>query len=372
MDFLIARDELVRTLGRVQGVVEKRTTSPVLSSVLLQARAEGLRVVATDKAMTFIGDVAATVRTPGEIAVDAANFYQTARVLADDVVTVSLLDNQRVEIRSGTATFKLNGYPGSEFPVTPPLDESKSLTIAMGELRRIVDQTLFAVAPDENRYGLNGVHIEDVTTDAGPMLRMVSTDGNRLCWSQAPYSGEIGIHRKMLLPRKGLDQVRRLLEGPDETPVEFAFGDRAALVRFPNVMVHMRLLEADFPDYRQVLPSAYKRRVLVDRAAFDAALRRVSIFAADTSHTVRFAFSGDGLVLTSRKLDAGDSREEIAVDLVGEPVTLGFNALYVQHVLAATTGSRLALELGDALQPCIIRLPEDDRCLFVVMPVRLD
>lgn len=372
MDFLIQRDELVRALGRVQGIVEKRTTSPVLSSVLLQARPEGLRLVATDKAMTFIGDVAATVRQAGEIAVDAANLYQTARVLAADVVSVTLLDNQRVEVRCGTATFKLNGYPGSEFPVTPPLDQSKSLTIAMGELRRIIDQTIFAVAPDENRYGLNGAHVEDVTTEAGPMLRMVSTDGNRLCWSQAPYQGELGIHRKMLLPRKGLDQVRKLLDGADDQPVEMAFGDRAALVRFPGVMVHMRLLEADFPDYRQVLPAAYKRRVLVDRDAFDAALRRVSIFAADTSHSVRFAFSGDGLVMTSRKLDAGDSREEVAVDLVGEPITMGFNALYIQHVMGATTGNRVALELGDTLSPCIVRLPEDDRCLFVIMPVRLD
>lgn len=372
MDLLIKRDELVRSLGRVQGIVERRTTTPLLSSVLLQARPDGLRLVATDKAMTFLGDVPATVRVPGEIAIDAVNLYQTARVLADDVVSITLLENQRVEVRCGTAVFKLNGYPGSEFPVTPPLDQSKSLTIAMGELRRIVDQTLFAVAPDENRYGLNGAHVEDVATEAGPMLRMVSTDGNRLCWSQAPYQGELGIHRKMLLPRKGLDQVRKLLDAGDDVPVEIAFGERAALVSFPGVMVHMRLLEADFPDYRQVLPASYKRRALVDRDALDAALRRVSIFAADSSHSVRFAFSGDSLVLTARKLDAGDSREEVAVDLVGEPITMGFNARFVLDVVGAVGGQRLALELGDVLSPCIVRSPEDDRCLFVVMPVRLD
>ena len=170
MDFLISRDELVRALGRVQGIVERRTTSPILSAVLIQAHADGLRLTATDKSMTFIGDVAATVRTPGEIAVDAATFFQTAKVLSDDVVSVTLLENQRVEVRCGAALFKLNGYPGSDFPVTPPLDQSRSLSIAMGELRRIVDQTLFGVAADDNRYGLNGAHVEDVPTEGGPML----------------------------------------------------------------------------------------------------------------------------------------------------------------------------------------------------------
>lgn len=371
MEFLIRRDELVRTLSRVQGIVEKRPTAPILACVHVLAREDGIRLTATDKAMTYIGDVEATVRTPGEVALDAATFFNTAKVLAGDVVTVTLVDNGRVEVRCGTALFKLNAHAGQDFPVTPPLDQTRSLTMEMGELRRVIDQTLFSVAGDDNRYGLSGSHVEDVATDAGPMLRFVSTDGNRLSWSQAPYSGELGIGRKMLLPRKALNEIRKLLEG-DKEPVEISFGERAGLVRFQGVMVHVRLLEADFPDYRQVLPTSSKRRVLVERELLQDALRRVSVMATDSSSSVRFAFSADGLTMTARKLDAGDSREEVAIDLAGEPITMGLNSRFLLDVLNAVPAARISMELGDTLSPCIIKVPDNDRCLFVIMPVRLD
>ena len=185
-----------------------------LSSVLLQARPEGVRMVATDKAMTFLGDFAANVREPGEVAVDAANFFQIAKVLPPDVVSVRLTDNQRVEVRCGSSSFKLNGFAAAEFPVTPPLDQTRVLTLQAADLRRVIDQTLFAVAPEDNRYGLNGAHVEDIAGN-DRQVRFVSTDGNRLCWSQAPYEGELGIGRKMLLPRKALGEIRRLLDGYD-------------------------------------------------------------------------------------------------------------------------------------------------------------
>jgi DNA polymerase III subunit beta len=369
MDFLIHRDDLQRALGRVQGIVEKRSTSPILSAVLVQAGAEGIRLVATDKAMTFFGDFAATVRATGEVAVDAANFNQIARVLPNDVVSIKLVD-QRVEIRCGSSFFKLNGYAAADFPVTPPLDQSRVMRMDAKDLRRVIDQTLFSVAPEDNRYGLNGAHIEDIPGETH-RVRVVSTDGNRLSWAQANYEGELGIGRKMLLPRKALSEIRKLVDGL-EGEVELAFGERAGLLRFPGVMLHMRLLEADFPDYRQVLPSNFKRKVVVERDLFSEALRRVSVFAADSSKSVRFAFSGDGLVLTARKLDAGDAREELPIELSGEPITMGFNAHFIEQVLSVVPEGRVVIELGDTLSPCLVKSQVDDDALFVVMPVRLD
>lgn len=370
MDFLIHRDDLIRALTRVQGIVEKRSTSPILSAVLVQASKDGLRLVATDKAMTFFGDFAANVRTPGEVAVDAANFFQIARVLPNDVVTLRLGDNLRLEVRCGSSHFKLNGYAASDFPVTPPLDQSRRMSMKAADLRRVIDQTLFSVAPDDNRYGLNGAHIEEVAGSAG-RVRFVSTDGNRLSWSEAPYEGELAIGRRMLLPRKALGELRKLIDGLD-VDVTIAFGERAALVNFPGVMLHLRLLEADFPDYRQVLPAAHKRRALIERDLFTEALRRVQVFAADTSHSVRFAFDADNLVMTAKKLDAGDAREEVQVDLQGEPITMGFNARFMLDVLGVLGGSRVVVELGDTLSPCILRSQDDDQAMFVIMPVRLD
>jgi len=371
MDLLIHREELVRALARAQGIVEKRPTSPILSAVLLQATADGLRATATDKTMTILADYQATVRRAGEIAVDAANFFQVAKVLSGDIVTLTLTDNGRLEVRCGSALFKLTTFSAADFPVTPALDQARALTIESPALRGVIDRVHFAVAPDDNRYGLNGAHVEDTSAATGAVVRFVGTDGNRLCWAQAPYTGELGIGRKMLLPRKGLGEIRKLLEGYDG-PVQIAFGDRAALIQYPGVLVHCRLLEADFPDYRQVLPAAFKRRALVDRDALREALRRVSILATDATNSVKFQFSPEGLVLSARKLDAGECREEVPIEYSGEPISMGFNARFVVEVLGAMAGSRVSLELGDALSPCILRDMDDDNALFVVMPVRLD
>jgi DNA polymerase-3 subunit beta len=370
MDFLIQRDELLRALNRAVAIVDKRPANAILACVLVQATTTGVRFVATDKTITFLGDFDANVRTPGEAAVDATNFFQTARVLPAGAVHVRLVDGQRIEVRAGTAYFKLNAFPGVDFPVTPPLDQSRSIRLATADLRRLIKQTLFSVAPDDNRYGLNGAHVEDVAGDK-PMVRFVSTDGNRLSWSQAPYQGDLAVGRKMLLPRKALAEMAKLVEGRDDE-VELAFGERAALATLPGVQLHMRLLEADFPDYRQVLPSSWKRRVVVEREAFVEALRCVSVFAADAAHSVKFAFNADGIVLTARKADAGDAREELAADLTGDAIVMGLNARFVQDVLDSLPDGRLTLELGETLSPCIVRAQEESNALFVIMPLRLD
>jgi len=355
----------------VQGVVEKRSTNPILSAVLLQAHEGGLRVTATDKAMTFIGNFAANVNIPGEVAVDAANVFAVAKVLAADVVSVSLGDNQRVDLRCGKSYYKLAGQAAAEFQPTPAFEASGSLSIEASDLRNIIDQTWFSIAPDDNRYGLNGAHLDTVETPQGRMLRMVGTDGNRLSWAQGPFTGTLSIGRRMLLPRKPLAEVRKMIDGLSG-PVGIDFGERAVVIRFEGVTVHMRLLEAEFPNYKEVLPTNFKRRVVVDRDVFMEGLRRVSIFATDGSHSVRFAFTTDGLVLTARKLDAGDAREEVAIDFSGDPITMGFNARFIQDVLAALKSTRVTLELGDTLSPCILKPMDEDNALFVVMPVRLD
>jgi DNA polymerase-3 subunit beta len=287
------------------------------------------------------------------------------------VVTVKLADNGRLDVSAGKSHFRLATLPAQDFPVTPALEQPRVLTMDAAALRSVIDRTLFSVAGDDNRYGLNGAHVEDTSAGAGPVVRFVSTDGNRLSWAQAPYTGELAIGRKMLLPRKGLDQFRRLLDGA-EGLVELGFGERAALARWEGISLHLRLLEADFPDYRQVLPTSFRRKAIADREALASALRRVAILATDQSNSVKFQFLAESVQLSARKLDAGDSEEELPIDFSGDSVALGFNARFVLEVLSAMHGERVIIELGDALHPCVLRDPGDDSALFVVMPVRLD
>ena len=371
MRFLVSRSTLLPVLKRLSSIAEKGNKA--LSSVHIRAMDGLLTLSATDKAMTATVQIPANVETGGEIGIDAATLLQSVAALPDDVIEFSLADNNRVNVKCRKSAYKLEGTDPAELQPAPTPVTGAPLTIDAADLRKIIDQTWFSIAPDDNRYGLNGAHLDAIDTPAGRMLRMVGTDGNRLSYSQAPFTGTLAIGRRSLLPRKPLAEVRKMIDGLSG-PVEVRFGERAAELAFDGTTVHTRLLEAEFPAYKEVLPKEFKRTVTIDRAEFTESLRRVSIFATDGSHSVRFAFSGDGLVLTARKLDAGDAREECAVDLAGEPITMGFNAKFMQEVIAALPAARVTLKLGDTLSPCIVQPfgEDDENALFVIMPVRLD
>jgi len=258
------------------------------------------------------------------------------------------------------------------FPPRTPIDEHAELRITGGDLRRIIEETSFSVSTDENRYGLNGAHMEEVQAEDGrSRLRLVTTDGSRLSFSETNFDGTFEVNRKMLLPRKALSEIRKLVD--DDTKIwHVGFGDREATFRTDELILTVRLIDGEFPNYRQVLPDSSTRKVTVSREHFADVLKRVSIVASDRNHSVRFSFESDRLVLTAENVDLGETREEMRIDMDGEPMTTGFNVKYFQDILSATRSDQMELQLGNALDPCVVRLPERDDNLFVVMPMRMD
>ena len=372
MDLYIDRDELIRGLSRVQGIVERRTTNPSLAHVLLSASGDRLRMTATDTLLALVSDYEARVESEGELSVDAQTLFQIARTLTHPTVHLKLGSGNRLAVRCGSAEFNVVGLGAEEFAPLPTRSDRSTLRMSGGALRRLIEETLFSVSPDDNRYGLNGAHMEEVTSkEGGNRVRLVTTDGSRLSWSEAAYEGEFGMGRKMLLPRKALGEVKKLAD-IDERGWEISFGERSATFASEGLTLMVRLVDGEFPDYRQVVPQGFKRHVNLPRDAFAGALKRVGIMASDRNHSVRFAFEEDRVVLTAQNVDAGDVREEVAAELEGEPLFTGFNVKYFQDILGATSGDRLRLELGDALDPCLVRIPDRDDAMFVVMPMRLD
>ncbi|NOY24927.1 MAG: DNA polymerase III subunit beta [Oligoflexia bacterium] len=372
MDLYIERDELIRGLARVQGVVERRPTTQALSHVLLQARDGGLTMTATDSVLALVAQYVARVEEPGELSVDAAHFFQIARSLAEPTVHLQLQPGNRLAIRCGSAEFTVNGMAADEYPPLPARDDQAVLTVVGGDLRRLIEETLFSVSLDDNRYGLNGAHLEEITTDDGTSrVRMVTTDGSRLSVSEAPFTGEFGMGRHMLVPHKALSEIRKLVDADAES-WQIAFGESSATFSTETLTLMVRLVNGEFPNYRQVLPGTVKRTVRVPRGAFSDALKRVAIVASDRNHSVRFGFEPDQLVLTADSVELGNARETVPAELDGEPLFTGFNVRYFQDLLGATQSDQLVLELVDTLEPCIVRLPERDDALFVVMPMRLD
>ena len=372
MDLYIDRAELLRGLGRVQGIVERHTTNMSLSHVLLSASGNNLRMTASDTMLTLVADYVARVEVPGELSVDAQMFFQIARSLSDPTVHLVLESGNRLGVHCGNADFHVVGLGAEDFPPIPSQDHHSLLTVSAEGLRRMIEETLFSVSTDESRYGLNGAHIEEITAEDGSArLRLVTTDGSRLSWSEVTYDGKFGMGRKMLLPRKALDQVRRLCD-LDGVVWKVSFGERAAAFSTEDTNLIVRLVDGEFPDYRQVLPASHSRVVDIERERFNDELRHVALMASDRNHSVRFAFEADRIVLTAHSVDTGDARTEIPADLEGEPLYTGFNVTYFQDILKATKSDSVRLEMGEALDPCLVRLPDRDDCLFVVMPMRLD
>jgi DNA polymerase-3 subunit beta len=372
MDLYINREALVRALARVQGIVERRPTAPELARVLLSARGDKLRITAMDSLLTLVADYDARIEVAGEVAVDAQNIFQVAKVLADDPIRLSLGLGSRLQVRCGTGEFNLPGAHAEDFPPVLEAESKSSLTLSSGALRRLIEETLFSVSADDSRYGLNGAHMEVVTdADGERRLRFVTTDGSRLSWSEAPFTGDFGMARKMLVPRKALVEVRKLVDGED-VPWHVSFGDRRATFATAGLSLSLRLVDGDFPDYRQVLPGQYRRLVTLPRDRFSQALRQIAIVASDRNHPVRFSFEPDRVILQAQHQEHGDARQEVSSEMEGRPFSTGFNVRFFQDILGATKGDKIRLELGEALDPCIVRLDLRDDCLFVVMPMRLD
>ncbi|MEL6342275.1 MAG: DNA polymerase III subunit beta [Myxococcota bacterium] len=372
MDLYIDRNELIRGLARVQGIVERRTTNVALAHVLLSAQGDTLGMTATDTMLTLVANYPSRVQTDGDLSVDAQSFFQIARALPEPTVHLKTLPNNRLQVRCGNAEFKVVGMGAENFPPRSPVSEKSSLKVDGASLRRIIEETAFSVSNDDNRYGLNGAHMEEVDNDSGQTrLRLVTTDGSRLSYSETTFDGDFGMGRRMLLPRKALSEIRKLVDD-DSKGWDVAFGEREATFTTSDLTLTVRLVDGEFPDYRRVLPAQSRRKVTVSRERFTNALKRVSIVASDRNHSVRFSFEQTSLVLTAENVDLGETREEIPVEMDGEPMATGFNVKYFQDILGATRSEQIQLQLGDPLEPCIVRMPDRDDSLFVVMPMRMD
>lgn len=371
MELYIDRDELVRTLARVQSIVERRSTHPSLSHVLLRARPDGLQLTATDTEIAFLGRLVANVVEPGENTVEAASLFQIARALPESTVHLKVGAGHRLEVRCAQTFFRIPGLPAEEYPNLPAFEARGTMTVAAGTLRRVIEQVAFAVSQDEARYGLNGVHVERLDGGETPRMRLVATDGHRLSSSSAAYEGELAMPARMLLPRKALATLLKLLD-LDDQPVVWSFSDSAVQVRLGEQTLWFRLLEGEFPDYRAVIPTSHKTRATVRRDLFGSALKRVGILASDKTRSVRFTFSEEGLEMRVQNVDRGEAREVLQTELEGGSVELGFNVRYFQDILGVLRDELVVIDLGDPLSPCLVHGAEDSEAEFVIMPMRLD
>jgi DNA polymerase-3 subunit beta len=376
MKLTIERAALLKALGHVQSVVERRNTIPILSNVMMSAGDGRLAFTATDLDMEIADWVPAQVEEAGQVSATAHTLYEIARELPDgaDVWLRHTSDDPRLEIRAGRSRFNLPVLPPGDFPMMSSEGLSNPISIETADVIRLIDKTRFAISTEETRYYLNGLYLHLIVEDGVQKLRAVATDGLRLALAEMrlPVAFPTGV----IIPRKTVIEARRLMDDADET---LALSVSAQKVRFDfgHAALTSKVIDGSFPLYDRVIPRENRRVMQLDNAAFAAAVRRVATISTEHSRAVRMSIEPGRMTLSVRNTDAGQAVEELEIDYAGEPIEIGFNARYVLDVTGQIGGGvaefRFAEPVGAAamLDPALVLDPTDAGVQYVLVPMRV-
>ena len=368
MEFKAKRGDLLATLYWTQSIVERRNTMPILANALIECQRGVIRVTATDLEVGVRGKFDAEVSEEGATTVNAKKLYEIVREAPEETVQLKKLENDWLEVSSGKSVFKVVGMDAREFPQFPGFEGEKLCTIPANMIREMIEKTIFSVSTDETRYALNGVFIEQ--GEAGK-VRMVATDGHRLALIERAL-GSLGLQKGVILPRKGLTELRKLLEGTEDTTVSIGFKENMGLVLKGSVELFMRLIDGDFPEYGKVIPRDNPLSVKIEQVKLLQALRRVSILSSERYKGVKTEVKSGKILISASNPDLGEAVEEIDIEYEGKPLLVGFNARYLIDVLGVLSdGGDIEVRLKDELSPGLIKKEGDEDYLYVVMPMRL-
>lgn len=368
MEIKITKTELLKGLTLVQGVVEKKTTMPILANVLLEAKGKDFSITATDLEVGVNSLLAAEIVKPGKVAVHAKGIYDIVKELPEGVVHITVGDNHRVDISCDRAQFKVVGLSPDEFPSLPKKGNGTTIKVEGGVINQMIEKTSFAMSTDEMRQNLNGVYLEE--NGGKGTLRMVAIDGHRLSICDRKIQGDWKLPKGVIIPRKGVVELKRLIDLAEGT-IDLCIDEKHVIVSNDNTTLVVRLIDGKFPPYKQVMPKEPKRAVAIDRKAMLQALRRVSVLSADRSKGVKFVFSPKNLEISTSNPDFGEAREEMSIKYKGEHFEIGFNARYFIDVLGIIGDDEASFQMGDDTTPCVLKSGQDDGFTHIIMPMRL-
>jgi DNA polymerase-3 subunit beta len=367
MKFTITREKLQEGLLAVVSSVPAKTTLPVLSNILLEAKKDGIRLSGTDLDIAVSTTVPAEVDEEGAITLPAKKLSDIARELPAASVRISSAGEQKANVECGKSRFRLLGLPKDEFPSFPQVKFENAWKAPAKDLHKLISHVAFAVSTEESRPILNGV-LWELRKDR---MRMVATNGHRLARMELSLEGG-SAQADLIVPPKALEQIRRLFS-PDDA-VEIAKSENHLGFRSGGTQVYTRLIEGPYPNYEQVIPRENDKSATADKAAFASALRRMSIVASDQTHRIRMAFANGSCKLSVQTPDLGEAQEEITVSYDGDPLEIGFNASYLLEILKyiPTDEVRLTFKAPERAATCEpVGWNDPSSYLTLVMPLRL-
>jgi DNA polymerase-3 subunit beta len=374
MKVKISRDELLVALQRVQGVVEKRNTMPILSNILLEAKQDGIEVSATDLEIGMRALYKATVSEAGTLTVSARKLFEIIKELRDGEIELATSENNWLTIQAGKSQFKIVSLSAGDYPALPAIDKEGLTPLTSSNLLELIRKTLFAAGDNDARYILNGLLVTLVTGDKKTTLRLVGTDGHRLAVAEqevAAGSKDAPREIKAIIPKKAAHEIRRLLEeGGDGEPL-IGFTKKLMIFRKSGLLLTSSLMEGNYPNYQQVIPKESDKRILIDRVELEGACRRVAVLARDKANAVKVTFSRGTVTLYANNPDYGEATEELPAEYKGETLSTGFNARYLLDAFGVMDGQQISLQMDNPLSPCLIQERESPGFKCVVMPIKI-
>jgi DNA polymerase-3 subunit beta len=372
MKVTVERAQLLKSLGHVHRVVERRNTIPILANVLIRAERGKLALKATDLDLEVNETIAAEVSPGGSATVPAHMLYDIVRKLPEgaQVVLEATGDRAVLTIRAGRSRFTLQTLPESDFPDLNAGEMTHSFSLPAADLKHMIDKTQFAISTEETRYYLNGIYLHVAASGKAEKLRAVATDGHRL----AQYETDMPKGAKgmpgVIVPRKTVGEVRRLIDDHDgeiaielsQSKIRFTFGD---------LILTSKLIDGTFPDYARVIPLGNDKELKVDKKEFEAAVDRVSTVSSERGRAVKLSLTSGKLTLSVTNPDSGSATEEIEVDYDSDPLDIGFNSRYLLDIAAQIDGETAVLKLADPGSPTLIQDKDTKGALYVLMPMRV-
>jgi DNA polymerase-3 subunit beta len=372
MKVTLERGALLKSLGHVHRVVERRNTIPILSNVLLQARGNSLLLKATDLDLEITETIPADVGQLGGTTLPAHTLYEIVRKLPEGAqVSLEMTgESGQLLLRSGRSRFNLQALPESDFPDLSTGELSHKFSLPAGDLRKLIDKTQFAISTEETRHYLNGIFMHTMEVDGHTMLRAVATDGHRLARVELPAPAGAAGMPGVIVPRKAVAEVQKLIE---DLGAEIAVEMSTTKIRFVfgPVILTSKLIDGTFPDYARVIPTGNDKRLTVDCAPFQAAVDRVSTISSERGRAVKLALADGKLTLSVTNPDSGSAVEELEVDYDASPIDIGFNARYLLDITQQLDSDTALFKLADPGSPTVIQDRDGAAALYVLMPMRV-
>ncbi|MCL5807315.1 MAG: DNA polymerase III subunit beta [Deltaproteobacteria bacterium] len=372
MEFHIKRELFLGGIQKTLGIVEKKTTMPILSNLLIRTQQNRIQIVATDREIGIVADYEAEIVREGDITLSARKLHEMVREIRGEMIHVSKNERDMVVLTCKKEIYRIPGIPADDYPVVAAQEELPLYRIEGGMLGEMIRKTAFAMSADEMRKNLNGVFWEAERSGESVLIRMVATDGHRLAMMKMEVGEKdfLVMEKGVIIPRKGLGEIRRLVE---DVPGDVFIGIRQGMcvVKTDHVLLKVSLVDGEYPDYKRVIPTEKGVVVGVEKDALLHSLRRMSVISSDRYNGVILTLSTGKVVLNSTNPDVGEANDEIEVSYEGEERSVGYNVTYLADAIEVIDEEKVEFEIGVAMKPAVIRAVGNDNYFCIVMPLKL-